>query len=214
MQELGNDLRTARLSAGLTLREVAAAIGVAPTTVLRWERARLPGPRPEMVARHAAAVGMRVRIKAYPDGAPVRDAPSLRLAAAFRVRLPTRHPFRPEVPVSGTPGDRRAWDGVLDLPGCSIGLEFVTRFHDCQAQIRGFQLKLRDGSVDRLIVVVAATHANRRALALARDVVTAAFPLATRAVMAALAADRDPGENGIVLITLATRDKQRDTPNA
>jgi hypothetical protein len=56
---------------------------------------------------------------------------------------------------------------VLDLPGCRCAIEFVTRFHDCQAQLRSCELKLRDGSVDRLILVVLASHSNRRALALA-----------------------------------------------
>jgi hypothetical protein len=86
------------------------------------------------------------------------------------------------------------------LPGCLCALEFVTRFHDCQAQLRAFQLELRDGDVDRLVVVVKATHANRRALASAGDVVDTTFPVATRRIMAALGAGRDPGANGVVLL--------------
>jgi len=214
LREVADDLRSARLAAGLTLREVARALGVAPSTVLSWERARPPGARPEQIARHAAAVGLRARIKAYPDGDAIRDAPSARMISAFRSRLPLGHRFRPEVPVSSTPGDMRAWDGVLDLPGCTCGLEFVTRFHDCQAQLRAFELKLRDGSVDRLIIVVMATHANRRALSAARDIVAAAFPLATRQVMAALTAGRDPGGNGIVLLSLPRRDALAVTARA
>jgi hypothetical protein len=163
------------------------------------------------MARHAAVVGLRVRIRAYPDGEPIRDAASVRLIGAFRARLPGSVRFRPEVPVSDNPGDLRAWDGVLEMPGCRCATEFVTRFHDCQAQLRGFELKVRDGSVDRLILIVLATHANRRALALARDIVAGAFPLGTRAVMAALAAGRDPGANGVVLLNLPPRDTQRGT---
>ena len=116
--------------------------------------------------------------------------------------------------MSNTSGDLRAWDGVLDLPGCTCGLEFVTRFHDCQAQLRAFELKLRDGRVDRLVVVVMATHANRRALSAARDIVAAAFPLATRQVMAALAAGRDPGGNWIILLDAQMRDAQGGTVRA
>lgn len=201
LEELGNDLRDARLASGLTLREVGRAAGVSPQTVLRTERIRFPSdPSSAAVARHAAAVGMRVRIKAYPDGEPVRDAPQLELARRFRSRLSRSMPMAYEVPVSDRPGDLRAWDAVVELPGCRCAIEFVTRFHDCQAQLRAFQLKLRDGTVDRLIVVVKATHANRRALMVARDVVQAALPLGTRPVLAALAAGRDPGANGIVLL--------------
>lgn len=214
LQELGADLRSARLGAGLTLRDVAQAVGAVPSTVLNWERARPPGPRPAQIARHASAVGMRARIRAYPDGDPLRDTPSVRLIATFRARLPSRHRFRAEVPVSATAGDLRAWDGVLELPGCAVATEFITRFHDCQAQLRALELKFRDGSVDRLIAVVAATHANRRALAAARDILAAALPLGTRKVMTALAAERDPGANGLVLLGSETRDALGGTPNA
>lgn len=209
--DLGDDLRTARLNAGLSLRDVARQVGVSAATIFRNERARLPGPRPDLLARHAAAVGMRIRLRAYPDGEPLRDSVSVRLIGAFRARLPADHRFRAEVPVSANAGDLRAWDGVLDLPGCRCAIEFVTRFHDCQAQLRAFELKLRDGSVDRLILVVLATHANRRALAQAHDIVAAAFPLGARTVMAALAAGRDPGSNGMVLMNLPPRDTQPGT---
>ncbi len=70
LQELGRDLRSARLAAGLTLRVIAEKVQVAPSTILATERALPPGPRADMLARHAAAVGMRVRIKAYPEGHP------------------------------------------------------------------------------------------------------------------------------------------------
>jgi hypothetical protein len=105
----------------------------------------------------------------------------------------------------------RAWDGVGDLPGCACAFELVRRFHDCQAQLRAFELKRRDGSVDRLVVVVMATHANRRALRAARDVVAASFPLTTRQVMAALNAGRDPGADGVVLLVVPARDAQGGT---
>jgi transcriptional regulator with XRE-family HTH domain len=206
LQELGDDYRNARLNAGLTLREVARQVGVSPASIFRVERARPPGARPDLLSRHAATVGLRVRVRAYPDGDPIRDAASIRLIGAFRARLPADYRFRPEVPVSGVPGDLRAWDGVLDLPGCRCATEFVTRFHDCQAQLRAFELKLRDGAVDRLVIVVMATHANRRALSVARDIVAAAFPLKTRQVMAALSAGRDPGGNGVVLLAAPPRD--------
>lgn len=201
LEELGADLRGARLASGLTLRDVAAAMGVSAQTALRNERPRFPpGPSPDLLARHAAAVGMRARIKVYPEGGPLRDAAQIELMRRFRDRLPQAPRFEFEVPVSAQPGDMRAWDAVIHLPGCRCAIEFVTRFHDCQAQLRAFQLKQRDGDVDRLIVVVKATHANRRALSAARDVIDAAFPAGTRTVMAALSAGRDPGANGMVLL--------------
>jgi transcriptional regulator with XRE-family HTH domain len=196
----GDDLRSARLREGLTLREVGARVGVVPSVILKTERGLGPGPRPALLAAHATAVGMRARIKVYPEGEPIRDAVQVAMIGASRRRLPPDVPFRAEQPVTDEPGDRRAFDGLLLLPGCRCAVEFTSRFHDCQAQLRELHLKVRDGDVDRLILVVKATHHNRRAIAAAADVVATSFPLGTRRVMAALTAGRDPGANGIVFL--------------
>jgi hypothetical protein len=81
-----------------------------------------------------------------------------------------------------------------------ILIEAFTRLADAQAQFRAGLLKARDMQIGRVIIVLAATHANRRALAAASDVVAAEFPLGTRAVLKALCEGRDPGANGIVVI--------------
>jgi predicted AlkP superfamily phosphohydrolase/phosphomutase len=49
-------------------------------------------------------------------------------------------------------------------------------------------------------MLIKASHANRAALATAADVLATAFPLTTRATLAALTAGEDPGENGLVLL--------------
>jgi hypothetical protein len=87
----------------------------------------------------------------------------------------------------------------MDIPG-GLGLEFVTRFHDCQAQLRSGLQKQRDAGLLRLVFVVKATHANRRAVAAAADLIATTFPLGTRAVLAALRSSRDPGANGLIFI--------------
>ena len=198
--EAGADLRTARLRAGLIAADVAAAIGSSESSVLRTERAAQPGVRPEMLARHAAALGMRARIHLYPDGDPIRDAPQVGLMRAFRQRIGTSAPMTLEPLVNGSDRDRRAFDAILALPGCRCGLEFYTRFHDCQAQVRAAHLKFRDADIDRLILVVKATHANRLAVSAAADILATTFPIGTRQVLAALTAGRDPGGNGLVLL--------------
>lgn len=201
LETLGEDLRTARLASGLTLAQVAHAIGVSPQTILRHERPVFPpGPHPENLSRHAAAVGMRARLKVYPEGAPLRDAASVELMRRFRARLKEGTPIELEVPVSADSRDLRAWDAVVLVGGCRCAVECVTRFHDCQAQLRQFQMKLRDGDVQRLIVVARATHANRRALAALHDLVATLLPLGTRAVLAAVGAGRCPEGNGIAYL--------------
>jgi transcriptional regulator with XRE-family HTH domain len=200
VQEIGDDLRSARLAAGLTLRDVAHHVGVVPSMILKDERGHRPAARPETLARHAAAVGMRVRIKVYPEGPPIRDAASVALIRAFRERLGSTAPkLLLEQHVTMNPSDMRAFDATLDLPG-GCGLEFVTRLHLCQAQLRQGLLKQRDAGLARLIFVVKATHANRRAVAAAADLIATTFPLGTGAVMAALRAGKDPGANGLAFI--------------
>jgi hypothetical protein len=201
LQELGADLRTARLIAGLRLVDVAVAIGSSPQAVLRTERARFPpGTFPDDLARHAAVVGMRVRVKAYPEGPPLRDAAHIGLEREFLRRVgPGAPPILLEQLVTGDPKDRRAFDATMDTPG-GLGLEFVTRFHDCQAQLRSGLQKQRDAGLLRLVFVVKATHANRRAVAAAADLIATTFPLGTRAVLAALTSSRDPGANGLIFI--------------
>jgi hypothetical protein len=117
---------------------------------------------------------------------------------AWTERLPASIRWEVEVPVSRDVGDQRAWDAVVTVGTCKFGLEFVTRFHDCQAQLRQFQLKLWDAAVDRLIVVAKGSHANRRALSGARGLVDTLLPLGTRSVMAALSRGDAPGQNGLV----------------
>ena len=200
LEEAGADLRSARLAAGLTLREVGEQVGVVPSMVLKVERGTTPGARPALIAAHAAAVGMRARIRVYPDGEPIRDAAQASMAAAFRQRLGAKSTLLLEQAVTEDPSDRRAFDAVLTMPGCRCAIEFVSRLHDSQAQLRELHLKLRDGAVDRMVIVVKDTRTNRRAVALVVDLVRATFPLGPRAVWAALSAGRAPSANGIVFL--------------
>jgi hypothetical protein len=96
-------------------------------------------------------------------------------------------------------GDLRAFDAYMDIEG-GIGLEFVTRFHDCQAQLRAIRLKQRDSGIARIVVVVKGTHANRVALHAVADVVHATFPIGTRRALAALANGEAPGGDALVFI--------------
>jgi len=201
-RKAGEDLRESRIRSGLTLDEVGTAVGVSPATVLRTERAIGPGPRAEQLARHAEAVGLRARILLYPADDPIHDGPQVRLIRDFRSLIGTALMMDLERPVitSLGSGDRRAFDAVIRLPNRDCGVECYTRFHDCQAQLRAAHLKQRDAALQRLIIVVRATRANRIAIAAASDLLALNYPLGTKAVLAALRAGRDPGANGLVLI--------------
>ncbi|MGH2446333.1 MAG: helix-turn-helix domain-containing protein [Candidatus Limnocylindria bacterium] len=201
-RKAADDLRESRLRSGLTLEQVGAVIGVSESTVLRAERNIGPGPRPEFLARHADAVGLRARILLYPADDPIHDAPQVRLLRDFRASVGADLPMdieRPVIAIPGT-GDRRAFDAVIRLPGCDCGVECYTRFHDCQAQLRAALLKQRDAQLPRLLIVVRGTRANRIAVAAAADLIALNFPLGTKAVLGALRVGKDPGANGLVFI--------------
>lgn len=101
------------------------------------------------------------------------------------------------VPVAG---DRRAADALLHLGPSTVMVEAITRLADVQAQVRAILLKGRDLSVERIVLVVAATHANRRVLRMAGDVMASTFPLSTKQTVQALAQGVEPAGNGVVLL--------------
>lgn len=196
---IGTDLRTHRLMAGASQTDVGSAIGVSASEVSRREHGNAPTVSALSMSEHAAAVGLRLVITMYPTGGGVRDAGQLRYTHRFLERVSDTFLRELEAPIP-LPGDLRAVDVVLRATGCLIAVEVITRLGDVQAQVREARLKARDIGATRLVIVVAGTHANRRALELARPALTGAWDLDTRRVMAALSAGRQPDSDAIVLI--------------
>jgi transcriptional regulator with XRE-family HTH domain len=177
---------------------VAKAAGLSQSHVSRVENAARTMPRLDELARHAAVLGHELSLKAFPVASPVRDAGQLRLLARFRARVDARWGWRSEVPVGGF-GDRRAWDVELSGPG-RVAVDAETHLHDLQALQRRCETKLRDGSADRLVLLVAATVHNRRVLREHRQALSSTLPLDTGPVMAALDTFELPHANGIVIL--------------
>mgnify|MGYP001825396960 CR=1 FL=1 len=198
MRELGTELRDARWTAGLSQRHVARSAGLSQSHVSRTEHAQRIPPRLDELARQAAVLGLRLSIKLYPDGSPVRDAGQLRLEERLRGQLPTDVPTRTEVLVGGH-GDLRAWDMVIDAD-LAVAVDAETRLNDIQAVQRRCETKLRDSRIDRMVLLVADTTHNRRVLREHRAALASTFPLATAEVMAALRAGKAPPANGIVVL--------------
>lgn len=196
--ELGDELRAARHVADLTQRHVARAIHSSQAEISRRERGRVPRIGLDRLVAHGAAVGMRLSVKLFPVGGAVRDAAQARYLAAFvaRVGRPWRVLLEATLPI---PGDLRAVDVLLTSPSGTVAVEVITRLSDLQAQLRAAQLKARDVGAQRLVIVVAATHANRRALADARPTLVAAFDLGARQVLADLSAGRVPPQDALIL---------------
>ncbi|MEO8247289.1 MAG: helix-turn-helix domain-containing protein [Chloroflexota bacterium] len=195
---LADDLRTARRLTGVAQAAVAAAVGVSGAEISRRERGR-SDPRLGQLVTHAAAVGLRLSVTAHPIGSGIRDAAQLRYVARFLERVsPT---FRRELEaVIPLPGDLRAVDLVLRAPGVVVAVEVITRLADVQAQVRAARLKARDIGATRLLLAIAATRANRRALDGVRASLVTAFELDTRRTMTSLGRGQQPDRDAIILI--------------
>lgn len=195
---LAAELREARLGAGLTQKSVARAAGLSQSQVSRTERHERPNVGVDELARHAAALGLRLGFTAFPEGSPVHDAAQLRVIGDLRKQVGEPFRFRTEVLIGG-PGDYRAWDVRLDGPG-SVGIDVETRLRDIQAVQRRCGAKWRDSGVDRIVLVLAGSRHNRAIVREHRSALYSTFPADTAEMLAALRAGRLPERNGIVLL--------------
>ena len=188
-----------RLSAGLSQREAAAAVGMSRSELGRIERGEIARPTIEQISRACTAVGLRLVARAYPAGDPVRDRTQLALLARLRATLAVGVDWRSEVPLP-LPGDLRAWDAVMTFRDGVVAVEAESRLRDVQALERRISLKQRDGRIDRIVLLLNDTEANRRALVGARDALRQRFPLDGRDLLRALRSGRAPDGSGIVLM--------------
>ena len=129
---IGDELREARLSAGLSQREVAAAVGISHAEISRVELAQSPRVAYERLAAIGAALGLDVSIRAFPAGEPVRDAAQLALLSRLRGRLAHSLRWRTEVPLQ-LDGDRRAWDAEIRGADWRAVVDAESRLRDVQA---------------------------------------------------------------------------------
>ncbi len=199
LREAGGELREVRIGTGLSQADVGDALGMSHSKVGRIERAEHEAVSLMDLAQLSAVLGMDLSVRVFPAGDPLRDAAQLALLERLRRRLDPSLSWRTEVPMP-IPGDRRAWDAVVRGRGWRAGVEAETRLRDAQATARRIGLKARDGGVDHVVLLLADTRRNREALAVARDALRGAFPLDSRAMLAALAAGTDPGTSGIIIL--------------
>ena len=197
--EIGSELRNARLARGLGQADVARALHTSRFHVSRLERGAIVNMGVADLARHGAALGLRLHARFYPTGGGLRDSAQLDLLRRFRARIGDRWRWQLEAPLD-IAGDLRDFDALLTRQYMRIAVEAITRLRDAQAQLRAAALKQRDGQLRRLVMLISATHHNRRALATAGDLLATTFPLSTRATLTALTKGEDPGDNGIVLL--------------
>jgi transcriptional regulator with XRE-family HTH domain len=199
LREFAEEIRAARLLAGLSQRSVAEAVGLSKATISRIERCVPPFVDFVTAARIARVVGLDLSVRAFPAAGPLRDEGHVKLVRRFLAEVASVVTRRLESPIR-LPGDQRAWDVLLMVGGRRIGVAVETRIRDLQALLRREGAKARDDGVDVLILVVAGTKANRRALADAEDLIRAELPLNTRQVLAALRRGEAPPASGVVVL--------------
>jgi transcriptional regulator with XRE-family HTH domain len=211
---VGGELRTARHIAGLTLAQVARVVHVSTTELSRIERGKAPWVTIGTLNRFAAAVGLDLWAKTYPGGEPLRDIAHLRLTDAFRALLGHELVVRAEVPI-GDPRDLRAWDLTLTEPtGRVCGAELETRLLDAQDQLRRLHRKIAAGDLDRVLLVIADTPANRASVQVASGLLSTTFAINDPAAYEALAQGRIPPRDALILVRVGGPVSTRGVPRS
>jgi transcriptional regulator with XRE-family HTH domain len=142
---IGAEIRDTRIGAGVSQLAAGRSVGMSHAQFGRIERATLPNVTVGQLASACSAVGLKLVVRAYPDGEAIRDAAQLALLARFRAGLPDGFRIRFEVPLPIL-SDRRAWDAVVSPPADGeFAVEAESRLHDIQAMDRRIALKQRDG---------------------------------------------------------------------
>lgn len=200
LQQLGREIREARIAAGLSQSAVARAAGMSPPQLGRFERSELRFATFEQACRAGRAVGLATYVNHAPTGTRTRDEPQLRLLEELERVLvpPLRMPREVLLPI---PGDLRAWDASIDDGRERAFVEGITRLGDVQAMARRTEIKLRDDGRSRIVIlVVRRTATNRRILDEHREALRAQFPLDGMHVLRALRAGKIPSASGIVML--------------
>lgn len=196
--ELGN----ARRAAGLSIRAVAAAVGVSIETIRRLERGEPATCTFGLVARVAEVVGLQLAASLHPNADPARDRGQLALLERLRKRLGPSVRLRTEVPVP-IAGDLRSGDAMLAVTGddgpADVLIEAETHLDDLQLVERRGAAKQRDLGAKRLVLLVADTRHNNDVIRQHPEL-RERFPISPRRTLAALANGQDPG--GDCLITI------------
>ncbi len=196
---LGEEVRTARLSAGWSLRELARRSGYSRTHLSRIERGTAADVSLRCLEVVFATLAMELSSRPFPQGPPLRDVAHARLLSRFRARLAPSVSLRTEVPLRGD-RERRAWDGELADARGVCKLEAETVLHDLQALDRRIARKMDADRADRVVLLVADTRGNRRVLREFHSLVRERYPLTTRTVMASLGAGRLPPASGYAIL--------------
>ncbi|MEO6350590.1 MAG: helix-turn-helix transcriptional regulator [Candidatus Limnocylindrales bacterium] len=167
LRDLGEELRTKRVTVGLSQLQVASAAGIARPTCTRIEAGRFSSLSLLTASRVASVLGLDLSVRVYPGGNPLRDAAQLERLDRVLSRAAAPLESRTEVPLPATtqrPYEQRAWDAELRGEGKRTTLEMEMRITDAQDLERRIELKRRDDPSDSFVLLITDTSRNRRVL--------------------------------------------------
>jgi transcriptional regulator with XRE-family HTH domain len=199
LTQVGDELREARLSAGLTQRQAGSAAGISSSELSRIEHGMARRVPYASLVILSSVLGLDIPLRTFPAGEPVRDAAQLALLGRLRALLPASLTWQTEVPLR-VPGDRRAWDAVVGGRGWRVPVDAESRLRDVQACSRKVALKRRDDGSEVVILLVADTRHNRHVVRLARLDLATEFPVSGRRALASLAKVELPDGSAILLL--------------
>jgi len=205
---LGGELRLARISAGLTQRQVGRLANVSQGFVSSVERGHGAASL-AICARMAAASGHELAVRLYPIRTiALRDSGQLALVQSITARAAaTWHP-RLEFPIG--PGDLRAADLVLEGAHEVLHIEVERSLVDLQGQLRAAQLK-REALAerfDRPVRSVIAVPDRRSARTVVRSLGVAGsrtLAVSSRAIWHAIRDGSPLGADGFLFVPATDR---------
>lgn len=201
LADFGTQILEARLGASVSQEELGRTLSMSGTKIGRIEHGKLFSLTLSDTARLAAALGFDLSLRLYPGGDGIRDAGQAKrlIQLLEHVRRPLT--YRTEVPLPQRPGqptELRAWDAMVFGAGERTGIELESRLRDVQATARRHALKRRDDPVDRFLLVLADTRANRRVANEYADLLADLPRLRTATVLRSLELGQHPS-TGMIL---------------
>ena len=193
------ELHDGRLDRNLSGRTVGAALGISPAEYSRIERGLTRGITIEQAAVLLAAVGLDLSVRVYPGGHPIRDIAHTALLGRLRALAHPSIRVLTEVAFPAR-GDQRAWDLVAAGPSWRHAFEAETRPRDRQALERRIALKVRDGTVDGVSLLLSDSRHNREFVRANASALQDRFPVPGPMILERLRAGDDPGPGGVVLL--------------
>lgn len=202
----GRELRVARMTVGLTQRDLARLAGVSQQ-LASWAELGRGNLSLEARCRLAAACGHELGWRLYPVATVrLRDSGQLTLAQAI---VGAAHgSWRPSLEVPVAPGDARAADLLLTGPTEIIHIEIERALVDFQAQLRSAQVKreLMAAQAERpirLVIAVPATRSSRERLAPFAQLIAQTMPVTSRRIASALHSGDPVGGDGMLFVRAA-----------